>query len=463
MSMNERNILSVKDLNRYIKMKLESDDRLQDVWVRGEISNFTHHSSGHMYFTLKDAEGRLKSIMFASHNQKLGFIPREGAKVIARGNISVYERDGNYQFYVTLMQPDGIGSLYLAFEQLKKKLEAEGLFDVERKRPIPRFPRAVGVITSPTGAAIRDIIITLQRRCPSVPILLYPALVQGAQAAPSIVKAIEAMNRLGEVDVLIVGRGGGSLEELWAFNEEIVARSIYASVIPVISAVGHETDFTIADFVADLRAPTPTAAAELAVPHFVELKQQLSNHMQRLHYGLLQHLQRKHDRLERLQRSPFLVNPRRQLLSQPAQQLDRLTEQLGYKIRQRLSRASEGHMKLERSLSAFNPKEQAAFANKRLDMSKRQLLGTMQSVFRGKKQEWLSHVRHLDALSPLKVMQRGYSLAYDEREKQLIRSINQVQIGDVVKIQLSDGKLDCHVWGMEERPSGEERRNDSKL
>ena len=193
--------------------------------MRGEISNFTHHSSGHMYFTLKDADGRLKSIMFASHNQKLGFIPKEGTKVIARGNISVYERDGAYQFYVTAMQPDGIGSLYLAFEQLKKKLEGEGLFAPERKKPIPRFPRAIGVITSPTGAAIRDVIITLQRRFPSIPILLYPVLVQGTQAAPSIVKAIEAMNRLGEADVLIVGRGGGSLEELWAFNEETVARS----------------------------------------------------------------------------------------------------------------------------------------------------------------------------------------------------------------------------------------------
>jgi exodeoxyribonuclease VII large subunit len=453
MSMNDKNVLSVKDLNRYIKMKLEGDNRLQDVWVRGEISNFTHHSSGHMYFTLKDAEGRLKSIMFASQNQRLGFIPREGTKVIARGNISVYEKDGAYQFYVTQMQPDGIGSLYLAFEQLKKRLESEGLFAAEKKRPIPRFPKAIGVITSPTGAAIRDIITTLQRRYPSIPIFLYPALVQGAQAASSIVKAIEEMNRLGEVDVLIVGRGGGSLEELWAFNEEILARSIHASIIPVISAVGHETDFTIADFVADLRAPTPTAAAELAVPHHVELKQQLLNQMQRLHYSLLQQLQRKRDRLERLRRSPYLVNPRRQLLSQPAQQLDRLTEQLGYKIRQRLTRASECHMRLDRSLSAFNPKDQALFAKKRLDMSKRQLLSTMQNVFREKRQEWTSHVRQLDALSPLKVMQRGYGLAYDERENHLIRSINQVQIGDVVKLQLSDGKLDCHVWGMEEKPS----------
>lgn len=463
MSKKETNILSIKDLNRYIKMKLESDDRLQDVWVRGEISNFTHHSSGHMYFTLKDSESRLKSIMFASQNQKLGFIPREGTKVIARGNISVYERDGAYQFYVTAMQPDGIGSLYLAYEQLKKKLETEGLFAVERKKAIPRFPRTIGVITSPTGAAIRDVIITLQRRYPSISIQLYPVLVQGAQAAPSIVKAIEAMNRLGEADVLIVGRGGGSLEELWAFNEEIVARSIFASAIPVISAVGHETDFTIADFVADLRAPTPTAAAELAVPHHLELKQQLSQQMQRLHYGLQQQLRRKQERLGRLKRSPYLVNPRGQLLMQPAERLDRLAEQLGFKMRQRLSRAAERHSKLGSRLAAFNPKEQVVYAKRRLDSSDRQLTTTMQSLLRGKKQEWLASLRHLDALSPLKVMQRGYSLAYDEKEQTLIRSIRQVQSGDVVKIRLQDGRLDCQVWGMEEKKEDAEKRTGSEF
>jgi exodeoxyribonuclease VII large subunit len=449
MAMNSKNVLSVKDLNRYIKMKLEGDDRLQDVWVRGEISNFTHHSSGHMYFTLKDADGKLKSIMFASHNARLGFIPREGTRVIAKGNVSVYEKDGNYQFYVTVMQPDGIGSLYLNYEQLKKKLEGEGLFAAARKKAIPRFPTVIGIITSPTGAAVRDIIITLQRRYPSVGILLYPVLVQGAQAAPSIVKAIESMNRLAEANVLIVGRGGGSLEELWAFNEEAVARSIFSSQIPVISAVGHETDFTIADFVADLRAPTPTAAAEMAVPHHLELKQQLAMLKQRLHRGLLQQLQRKQDRLERLKRSPYLYSPYRQLVMQPMERLDRLTEQLGYRMGERLARASERFMKLERTLSVYNPKEQVIYAKRRLEVNKRQLHSTMQTLLRSKKQEWQSQIRHLDALSPLKIMQRGYSLAYDEQEQTLIRSTNQVQIGDKVKIKLSDGRLDCQVWGME--------------
>lgn len=450
-----RNVLSIKELNRYIKMKLEGDAGLQDVWVRGEISNFTHHASGHMYFTLKDAESRLKSIMFASHNQRLGFIPREGTKVIARGNISVYERDGQYQFYVTQMQPDGIGSLYLAFEQLKKKLEGEGLFTQARKRSIPRFPKAIGVITSPTGAAVRDIIITLQRRHPSVPILLFPALVQGKGAAPSVVRGIETMNRLGEVDVLIVGRGGGSLEELWAFNEEIVARAIAASRIPVISAVGHETDFTIADFVADLRAPTPTAAAELAVPHHLELKQQVFYYSQRLHQGLLQQLQRRQERLNRLRRSPYMTNPRRQLLVQPAERLDRLRDRLRFAVRERVTEAKQRSMRLERRLSAFNPREQAVFARRRSDMTARRLQQAMLSVLRGKKQDYGSLLRHLDALSPLKVMQRGYSLVYDEREKRLINSIGQVQIGDVVKVRLRDGSLQAHVWGMEEKKTDE--------
>jgi exodeoxyribonuclease VII large subunit len=446
---DRRQVLSIKELNRYVKLKLEGDDTLQDVWVRGEISNFTHHASGHMYFTLKDADSRLKSIMFASYNQKLGFIPREGTKVIARGHISVYERDGQYQLYVMHMQPDGIGSLYLAFEQLKKKLESEGLFAPERKRPIPRFPKAIGVITSPSGAAIRDIIITLQRRYPMVPVLLYPALVQGTGAAASVVRGIELMNARAEVDVLIVGRGGGSLEELWAFNEEIVARAIAASRIPIISAVGHETDFTIADFVADLRAPTPTAAAELAVPHHLELKQQVYYFTQRLNQGLLGQLQRRRDRLERLRRSPFLQNPRRQLLMQHAERLDRLRDRLRYAVRERTAAAKQASMRLERRLSAFNPREQAVFARRRAETTHRRLITAMQTLVRGKQRDISSLARQLDALSPLKVMQRGYSLVYDEREKKLVNSVEQVQIGDIIKVRLKDGRLQAHVWGME--------------
>ncbi|WP_148499942.1 exodeoxyribonuclease VII large subunit [Paenibacillus ihumii] len=369
----EQKIYTIKELNRYIRMKMESDTLLSEVWIRGEISNFTHHSSGHMYFTLKDKDSRIKSIMFASHNQRLPFIPREGTRVIARGNVSVYERDGQYQFYATQMQPDGIGSLYLAFEQLKQKLEAEGLFAPQRKRPLPAFPRVIGVITSPTGAAVRDILTTLERRYPQARVVLHPVLVQGKGAAPSIVQAIRTMNALGEADVLIVGRGGGSLEELWAFNEEAVARSIYESAIPVISAVGHETDFTIADFVADLRAATPTAAAEL-----------------RLHQRLLR----------------------------------------------------------------YHPQDTLALTKRRHEDAGRLLRAAMNGILKEKSQTLSYGIRQLDALSPLKVMARGYSLVYDEKGRRLVKSLNDVEPGDLVRVKLTDGELDCQVWGM--RGAGED-------
>jgi exodeoxyribonuclease VII large subunit len=447
-------VLSIRDINRYIKSKLESDDSLQDIWLRGEISNFTRHSSGHMYFTLKDESGRLKCIMFASYNQRLSFLPKDGMKVLARGGVSVYERDGAYQFYVTAMQPDGLGSLYLAFEQLKRKLEAEGLFAAALKRPIPRFPRAIGVITSPTGAAIRDILITLQRRHPSVPVLLYPAAVQGKQAAPSIVRAIETMNRLGEVDVLIVGRGGGSLEELWAFNEESVARAIRASAIPVISAVGHETDFTIADFVADLRAATPTAAAELAVPHVGELKQHLNHLEQRMGKSLRWLVGKARERLQHANRSPYFTQPRRTLLAQ-AERLDRLKERLVFRTQAQHGRAQERLARLTGRLQASSPTEQAAFARKRLTGMRRSLELAMAGTLRNAQSQYAAMLRQLDALSPLKVMGRGYSLVYDEREQKLIRSIEEVQPGDLVRVRLVDGRLDCQVWGIR----GEEQTN----
>lgn len=445
--MAEQRVLSIKDLNRYIRMKLESDSLMQDVWVRGEISNFTHHSSGHMYFTLKDADSRIKSIMFASQNQRLAFRPKEGTRVIARGNVSVYERDGQYQFYATHMQPDGIGSLYLAYEQLKKKLDEEGLFAAERKKPLPKFPKAIGVITSPTGAAVRDIMITLRRRYPTVPILIYPVLVQGTQAGASIVKAINAMNRHNEVDVLIVGRGGGSLEELWAFNEEIVARAIYASAIPIISAVGHETDFTIADFVADLRAATPTAAAELAVPHHLELKQHMRRLEQRLEQALAMRVRQERDRLGRLTRSPFFVHPRKYLL-QHAERLDRLSEQLQYRMNGLIGRADDRFTKLQHRIMRRNPNEQVIFARKRVDSETKQLLQAMQGIVKEQKLKLMTGMKQLDALSPLKVMSRGYSLVYDEQDQRLIKSLSDVQPGDMVHVKVSDGQLECQVWSM---------------
>jgi len=452
--MNGIHVLTVTELNRYIRLKLDADARLQDVWIRGEISNFTHHSSGHLYFTLKDEGGRVKCVMFARQSQRLKFLPSDGMNVIARGAVSVYERDGQYQFYVNQMQPDGLGSLYLAFEQLKQRLEAEGLFAAERKKPLPAFPRAIGVITSPTGAAVRDIVTTLKRRFPYASILLYPVLVQGTQAAASIAKAIEDMNRLRAADVLIVGRGGGSLEELWAFNEEIVARSIYASEIPVISAVGHETDYTIADFVADLRAPTPTAAAELAVPHHLEVRRQLENCRQRLRQALERQVQRKRERLARLRQSPALARPR-QFLQQPAQRLDRLKEQLVYRVRHRMMQAADSWAKLDKALMKHDPREQAAFARKRVLAARHALAQAMRAMMKVKRQQWLSGMRQLDALSPLKVMQRGYSLVYDEKQNRLIKSIQEVNIGDAVIIRLADGRVDCDVRSVGRMPNDE--------
>jgi exodeoxyribonuclease VII large subunit len=440
-------ILTIKDVNRYIRMKMDSDTLLGDVWLRGEISNFTHHSSGHMYFTLKDKDSRLKSVMFASQNQRLPFIPKEGARVIARGNISVYERDGAYQFYVQAMQPDGIGSLYLAYEQLKAKLEDEGLFAAARKRAIPAFPRAIGVITSPTGAAVRDIMITLQRRYPAARVYLYPVLVQGEQAAPSIVKAIEAMNRFGEPDVLIVGRGGGSLEELWAFNEEKVARSIAASAIPVISAVGHETDYTIADFVADLRAATPTAAAELAVPHAAELQKHVERQRQQLEQAMRRRIQNGGEKLQRLRRSPFFLYPRKYLLEQ-AERLDRLSERLERRARMVTERGHTRLSRLQTALAAHHPGERAGFAAKRKDEATRRLEQAMRAYIKERKMNVSGTIRQLDALSPLKVMSRGYGLVYDDQERRLIKSIADVQPGDTIKVKVADGQMDCKVQSL---------------
>ncbi|GIP58082.1 exodeoxyribonuclease VII large subunit [Paenibacillus sp. FSL W8-0186] len=443
----EQKIYTIKELNRYIRMKMESDTLLSEVWIRGEISNFTHHSSGHMYFTLKDKDSRIKSIMFASHNQRLPFIPREGTRVIARGNVSVYERDGQYQFYATQMQPDGIGSLYLAFEQLKQKLEAEGLFAPQRKRPLPAFPRVIGVVTSPTGAAVRDILTTLERRYPQAKIVLHPVLVQGKGAAPSIVKAIRTMNALGEADVLIVGRGGGSLEELWAFNEEAVARSIYESAIPVISAVGHETDFTIADFVADLRAATPTAAAELAVPHAAELREQLRQRERVLQQGLQHQLRQAQERLRRLAASPALRQPRRSLL-QHAERLDMLQARLVRRMRAQAELTGAAHARLHQRLLRYHPQDTLALTKRRHEEASRLLRSAMNGILKEKSQTLAYGIRQLDALSPLKVMARGYSLVYDEKGRRLVKSLKDVEPGDLVRVKLTDGELDCQVWGM---------------
>ncbi|NDI34227.1 exodeoxyribonuclease VII large subunit [Chengkuizengella sediminis] len=441
-------VYSVKELTRVIKNKLEFEPALQNIWVRGEISNFIHHSSGHMYFTLKDKNSRVKCVMFASQNQRIPFIPRNGTKVLARGNISLYERDGQYQLYVNQMQPDGIGSLYLAFEQLKQKLEKEGLFLTNKKKKLPSYAKTVGVVTSPTGAAVRDIVTTIQRRNPMVSILLYPVSVQGKNAIPSIKKGIEVLNTYEEVEVIIVGRGGGSLEELWAFNEEVVARSISESNIPIISAVGHETDYTISDFVADVRAATPTAAAELAVPHQLEIKNNLEHLKQRLNQAIYYHLQKKAEKLERLKRSSYLRSPQKQLV-QPTERLDRLKDQLVFNMLNQIRYTRGKLSKVEAGLSTLNLKNKLDYSNQRLKNIQHRLDHVVKGYIKNQKLKLSSNVRQLDALSPLKVMHRGYSLVYNE-DGEIVKTVEQIQTDQMIKVKLTDGNLDCQVKTVEE-------------
>ena len=391
-------VLSVSQLNRYVKSIIEQDYNLQTVFVQGEISNFTnHYRTGHYYMTIKDEYSSIRAVMFKSANSRLRFMPENSMNVIIKGRVSVFERDGQYQLYIDDMQPDGAGALSLAFEQLKNKLAAEGLFDESRKRPIPRFPERVGVVTSPTGAAIRDIINVISRRFPAAELILCPVEVQGASAAGQIKAAIELFNAKKAADVLIVGRGGGSAEELWAFNEEPVARAVAASEIPVISAVGHETDFTICDVAADLRAPTPTAAAEIAVPDITALGELLGSFSRRMNSAVGGTLTHEKARLE----------ARAQLLKRlsPRNYIDDLAARCGG-------------------------------AGVRIDSAVRHSM----EVRRG---EIAALCARLDALSPLRVIARGYAVASSGGK--VLTSPSQVEVGDTIDLRLAGGELKCEV------------------
>lgn len=450
-----QDVLSVSQLNRSIKMLLERDSQLQDVWVRGEISNFTHHSSGHMYFTLKDDQSRLKVVMFASYNRFLRFLPKNGTKAIVRGSISAFERDGAYQLYAREMQPDGIGSLYLAFEQLKEKLAAEGLFAAERKRTLPRFPKRVGVVTSPTGAAIRDICTTIRRRYPQADIILAPAIVQGVEAPLSIVRAIHNINRETGIDVLIVGRGGGSIEELWAFNDEQVARAIASSLIPVISAVGHETDVTIADFVADVRAATPTAAAELAVPHYLEWLERVKQLDTRMQRAIRQRMLQERKRLDVLSQSYAMRQPQRRL-EEAAQRLDGVQLRMKQSMKQLMRLRREQYNRLSEQMKRYRISEQLNERYAKVMTLRSRLDTRMRNQWQQKQLEFASRLAQLDALSPLKVMQRGFSLVYSG--DQLVKSVNQFASGDELVVRLSDGSATARV----ERIEREEKEHGSQ-
>ena len=392
-------VLTVTQLNTYVKSLLDGDSNLMSAFVCGEISNFTdHYKSGHFYLSLKDDKCVIKAVMFAPQARRLRFVPQDGMRVIVRGRVSVYEQSGQYQFYIEDMQPDGLGALNLAFEQLKTKLAAEGLFDPQRKKSLPKYPSNIGVITSPTGAAVHDIEQVLARRYPLAQIVFCPVLVQGEGSAPQLVAAIERFNRLDCADVIILGRGGGSIEDLWPFNEEKVARAVAASHIPIISAVGHETDFTICDFVADLRAPTPSAAAEMAAPNIDEL-----------HYNVQAYQ-------AALQKSMHLK------LSELNRKMENLTLNRSLQIPQEL-------VELQRMKTDNLVNRMIACIQKDVSNSKTQL-----SNLSGK----------LDALSPLQVLARGYAIAYDA-DNRVLTQAKDVAVGSQISILLHSGKLQCMV------------------
>lgn len=445
--MEEKQYVTVAALTKYIKRKFDADPHLQDIYVKGEISNLKQHTSGHMYFTLKDNKARILAVMFSSFNKALKFKPENGMKVLVSGDITVYEQSGQYQMYIKDMQPDGIGDLYLAFEQLKEKLLNLGLFSKEHKKPLPKYPHTVGVITSPTGAAIRDILTTLKRRYPIANILVIPAIVQGSQGAISIVKAIEEANKRNDIDVLIVGRGGGSIEELWSFNEEIVANAIFASRIPIISAVGHETDTTIADYVADLRAPTPTGAAELAVPHIDDLIEKVLTRQTRMIRKMKENINVQQKRFDRLSKSYAFKYPQR-LYEQKVEQVDKTTERLARAAQALFYKKDELYARSQRRLERNNLSVLVEASKQQQQRTEKALNRAFASLLLGKKKEHQRINMALDALSPLKIMDRGYSLVYDERNH-LVKSTEQVRIKENVKIKLADGSFTCEVLEIE--------------
>ncbi len=396
-------IYTVSELNSYIKHLLTTDPHLGQIWVKGEISNLTKHSSGHYYFTLKDKKSQLSCVSFRSTNRGLKFEPESSMKVLIFGAIDVYTIRGQYQMRVLDIRPDGIGELYKAFEQLKKRLEEEGLFDESHKKPVPKYPKKIGVATSPTGAAIHDILNVAERRCP-VDILLAPTVVQGEGAAPSIVNSIELLNKT-DVDVIIVGRGGGSLEDLWPFNEEMVARSIFDSTIPVVSAVGHETDYTIVDFTADMRAPTPSAAAELVVPNQLEIRRRMEFLSLQMKNSIVHRISEEETHLNHLRAH---IEPERlnAILRQNHQRIDEITARMGRGIKPILN-SKESKLKI--------------------------------------------CAGRLHAVSPLKTIERGYSIAVKLETGEVVRSIADVKKNDDVGITVRDGTIECTVDNVKEK------------
>lgn len=433
--------LSIRELTAQIKQLIER--QFAAVWVEGEVSNLVKHSSGHWYFTLKDELAQIACVCFRMQNRYVRFAPENGMKVRARGRISVYEPRGNYQLIVETLEPAGVGALQLAFEQLKRKLEAEGLFDQARKRGLPLLPKKVGIVTSPTGAAIRDILRVLKRRNEGIDVLLCPVKVQGEGAAQEIARAIETLNRFEDIDVLIVGRGGGSLEDLWAFNEEIVARAIAASRIPVISAVGHEIDFTIADFVADLRAPTPSAAAEQVAAAREELQARVRGLTAEMTRAVHFHILSARTRVAELTGSTGLTDVvnRVHRLSQRA---DDAVYRLGELVRGRLRQAREREVLASRRLTAATLSPKLAKSRGQVDLLSLRLVALAAAAMERSRARLAEKAGVLESLSPLAVLTRGYSIVR-KLTGQIVKRSNEVSVGEPLRLILAEGEIQCAV------------------
>jgi len=440
----ENKYLSVTALTKYIKRKFESDTHLQTVYIKGEISNFNHHSRGHMYLTIKDTNTQIKAVMFAGNNRSLKFTPENGMEVLISGNINIYEPYGQYQLYIKSMEPDGIGALYLAFEQLKEKLNKAGYFNEINKKALPKYPKHIAIITSPTGAAIRDILITLKRRYPIVKTTLIPALVQGDLAIDSIVKSIHRANDINEFDCIILGRGGGSIEDLWAFNDVLVAEAIYKSEIPIITGIGHETDITISDYISDLRAPTPTGAAELAVPSLVELITDNKQYQERLLRSINQLFKFNKNKLIDLQQSYVFKNPK-QLFLNKEQELDQITDKLTNNYQKHLTDKQNNYSRLIQNLKHQHPETKLVNAKEKINRLSEMNTRNLERIFTYHENKFTSAVDKLILLNPLTTMRRGFSLAYNKADNSLIKSVNDIKIKDKIDVRLNDGRLSCEV------------------
>lgn len=439
--MQEDKYLTVSALTNYIKRKFDADPYLHRVYLVGEISNFRLRTNSHQYFSLKDENAKISAIMFKSAFAKVKFQPEEGMRVIVSGRISLYPGNGSYQIYVDSMQPDGIGALYQAYEQLKIKLSQEGLFEAP-KLPIPKYPRKIAIVTSPSGAVIRDIITTVSRRYPIVQLVLFPALVQGNEAANSIAAQIKMINTLDDFDTIIIGRGGGSIEDLWPFNEEVVARAIFASKLPVISSVGHETDTTIADLVADMRAATPTAAAELATPVLTDILEELQKLQLQTIVAFRNILKMRSQQVQHLQQSYIFQEPQR-LYEGYVQNVDILTEKLISLEKQQITTAEGSFKTLNSRLLANTPASRIKMAKQNVEHLRQMTNNNITNRFSKYANDLNSLIGSLDTLSPLKIMSRGYT--YVTRDMKVVKSIEDLSIDDKIQLNFSDGSANAVI------------------